>query len=200
MHISSATFIKSATDIKQCPKPTLPEYAFLGRSNVGKSSLINMLSSTRNMAKTSSTPGKTQLINHFLINESWYIVDLPGYGYARAAKTQRTIWNDFIHQYLTQRESLVNLFLLIDSRHPLQKIDAEAIEFLGTNQIPFSIVFTKIDKLKKSEIVRNIETIKKELLKTWEELPMMFMTSSETRLGRDHILDYIDELNKSQKF
>lgn len=200
MHISSATFIKSATDIKQCPKPTLPEYAFLGRSNVGKSSLINMLSSTRNMAKTSSTPGKTQLINHFLINESWYIVDLPGYGYARAAKTQRTIWNDFIHQYLTQRESLVNLFLLIDSRHPLQKIDAEAIEFLGANQIPFSIVFTKIDKLKKSEIVRNIETIKKELLKTWEELPMMFLTSSETRLGRDQILDYIDELNKSQKF
>ncbi len=200
MHINSATFIKSATDIKQCPKPSLPEYAFLGRSNVGKSSLINMLTSTRNMAKTSSTPGKTQLINHFLINESWYIVDLPGYGYARAAKTQRSLWNDFIHQYLTKRESLVNLFLLIDSRLPLQKIDAEAIAFLGENEVPFSIVFTKIDKLKKSEIVRNIENIKKELLKTWAELPIMFITSSETRLGRDSILDYIEELNKSQKF
>lgn len=200
MHISSAKFIKSATDIKQCPPETLPEYAFLGRSNVGKSSLINMLTSTRNMAKTSSTPGKTQLINHFLINDSWYIVDLPGYGYARAAKTQRTIWNEFIHQYLTKRENMVNLFLLIDSRHPLQKIDAEAIEFLGENQLPFSIVFTKIDKLKKAEVVKNIETIKKELLKTWSELPTMFLTSSETRLGRDSILDYIEELNKTQKF
>ncbi len=200
MHISSAKFIKSATDIKQCPPETLPEYAFLGRSNVGKSSLINMLTSTRNMAKTSSTPGKTQLINHFLINDSWYIVDLPGYGYARAAKTQRTIWNEFIHQYLTKRENMVNLFLLIDSRHPLQKIDAEAIEFLGENQVPFSLVFTKIDKLKKTEIFRNIENIKKELHKTWEELPMMFLSSSETRLGRDSILDYIEELNKTQKF
>lgn len=200
MHISSAKFIKSATDIKQCPPETLPEYAFLGRSNVGKSSLINMLTSTRNMAKTSSTPGKTQLINHFLINDSWYIVDLPGYGYARAAKTQRTIWNEFIHQYLTKRENMVNLFLLIDSRHPLQKIDAEAIEFLGENQVPFSLVFTKIDKLKKTEVFRNIENIKKELHKTWEELPMMFLSSSETRLGRDSILDYIEELNKTQKF
>src|SRR5690606_1242723 len=139
-------------------------------------------------------------INHFLINDSWYIVDLPGYGYARAAKTQRTIWNEFIHQYLTKRENMVNLFLLIDSRHPLQKIDAEAIEFLGENQVPFSLVFTKIDKLKKTEIFRNIENIKKELHKTWEELPMMFLSSSETRLGRDSILDYIEELNKTQKF
>ena len=195
MIIKSAEFVISNTEISKCPAPTMPEYAFIGRSNVGKSSLINMLTNNKKLAKTSGRPGKTQLINHFEINESWYLVDLPGYGYAKTSKMNRFKWTKFIEEYLKNRENLMNTFVLIDSRLEPQKIDQEFMNWLGYNQIPFSMVFTKTDKLSSSALQKNMAKYKKEMLKTWEELPPVFITSSESKLGRENVLNYIDEVN-----
>lgn len=189
----------SNTDIEKCPAPTLPEYAFIGRSNVGKSSLINMLTNRKNMAKTSSTPGKTRLVNHFIINTKWYLVDLPGYGYAKVSKTSKATWDKMISDYLLKRKNLMNVFLLVDSRLEPQKIDLAFIKWLGEKLVPFSIVFTKSDKLKKQQIIYSVETYKKELKKTWDELPPLFITSSEKNIGRDEILNYIEAINKDFK-
>lgn len=191
MEIKKATFKQSAASIYDCPKPTLQEYAFIGRSNVGKSSLINMLCNNNKLAKTSAMPGKTQLINHFLINESWYLVDLPGYGFAKTGKNQRAKIETIIYDYCKKRESLVCLFVLLDSRLPLQKIDEEFMLWCGENDIPFSIIYTKADKNSKAELARNIKNIEKELLKHWEDLPNSFISSSEKKSGRDEILDFI---------
>lgn len=199
MEIKSAKFEISNTDVKKCPDSNLPEYAFIGRSNVGKSSLINMLTDRKSLAKTSSTPGKTLLINHFLINDNWYIVDLPGYGYAQRGKESRNEIKKIIQDYILDREQMTNLFVLIDSRHKPQKIDIEFMDWLGENGIPFSIIFTKIDKLTKSASKTNIELYKEALLEDWEELPPIFMTSSEDKRGRDEVLNYIDSINKSLK-
>ena len=196
MEIKKATFVVSNSDYRKCPDTGLPEYAFIGRSNVGKSSLINMLTSSKNLAKTSEKPGKTQLINHFLINDEWYLVDLPGYGYARTSKTSREKWQKMIEDYMLKREALVNVFVLVDSRIPPQKIDLEFINFLGTNGIPLSIIFTKIDKQKQREIAATVNGYKKALSETWEALPNMFLTSSVTRYGRDAVLDYIADINQ----
>ena len=195
MKIKKAEFVISNTDYRLCPKNNLPEYAFIGRSNVGKSSLINAIVNNKKLAKTSSTPGKTQLINHFIINERWYLVDLPGYGYAKTSKSQRAIFHEMISNYLLNRSSLIALFVLIDSRHKLQKIDNEFMIFLAENQIPFIIVFTKIDKLGKNIIKKNIENFKKEMLKNWEEIPEVFLSSSESKLGIKEITSYIAKLN-----
>ena len=195
MKIKKAEFVISNTDYRLCPKNNLPEYAFIGRSNVGKSSLINAIVNNKKLAKTSSTPGKTQLINHFIINEQWYLVDLPGYGYAKTSKSQRALFHEMISNYLLNRSSLIALFVLIDSRHKLQKIDNEFMIFLAENQIPFVIVFTKIDKLGKNIIKKNIENFKKEMLKNWEEIPEVFLSSSESRLGIKEITSYIAKLN-----
>lgn len=195
MQVNTAEFIISNTDHKKCPSLVLHEYAFIGRSNVGKSSLINMLTGRTKLAKISSSPGKTRLINHFLINKKWYLVDLPGYGYAKISKTERVKWTEMINQYLLNRKNLVCLFVLIDSRIPPQKIDIEFIEWLGSKKIPFVIIFTKTDKISSSEINRQKEKFSKELLKKWESLPEMFMSSSKTSYGRDDILNYIDKLN-----
>ena len=195
MKIKKAEFVISNTDYKLCPKNNLPEYAFIGRSNVGKSSLINAIVNNKKLAKTSSTPGKTQLINHFIINDQWYLVDLPGYGYAKTSKSQRALFHEMISNYLLNRSSLIALFVLIDSRHKLQKIDSEFMIFLAENQIPFAIVFTKIDKLGKNIIKKNIENFKKEMLKNWEEIPEAFLSSSEARLGIKEITSYITKLN-----
>jgi GTP-binding protein len=195
MKIKKAEFVISNTDYRLCPKNNLPEYAFIGRSNVGKSSLINAIVNNKKLAKTSSTPGKTQLINHFIINDQWYLVDLPGYGYAKTSKSQRAIFHEMISNYLLNRSSLIALFVLIDSRHKLQKIDNEFMIFLAENQIPFIIVFTKIDKLGKNIIKKNIENFKKEMLKNWEEIPEVFLSSSESRLGIKEITSYIAKLN-----
>jgi GTP-binding protein len=195
MIIKSAEFVISNTEISKCPEPTKPEYAFIGRSNVGKSSLINMLTNNKKLAKTSGRPGKTQLINHFEINESWYLVDLPGYGYAKTSKMNRFKWTKFIEEYLTNRENLMNTFVLIDSRLEPQKIDQEFMNWLGHNQIPFSMVFTKTDKLSSSALQKNMAKYKKEMLKTWEELPPVFITSSESKLGKENLLNYIEEVN-----
>ena len=195
MDIKTATFTVSNSTYKKCPKPDRPEYAFIGRSNVGKSSLINMLVGNKSLAKTGSNPGKTQLINHFEINNSWYLVDLPGYGYARISKTSREKWSKMIQDYLLYRENLMNVFLLIDSRIPPQAIDLDFITFLGSNGIPFSIVFTKIDKGKQREVEANIAVYKKRLLETWEELPTIIKTSSVTHYGKDHILTVIEQIN-----
>lgn len=195
MIIKSAEFVISNTDPAKSPAPNKPEYAFIGRSNVGKSSLINKLVNRKNLAKTSSTPGKTQLINHFIINESWYLVDLPGYGYAKKAKTDRASWAAFIEKYILKRENLVCLFVLLDSRLPLQKIDDEFMAWLGENGIPFCIVYTKADKLGRTVIQQNVAAIERTLKKTWESLPQRFTTSSESGLGRDEILAFIDECN-----
>ena len=195
MKIKKAEFVISNTDFRLCPKNNLPEYAFIGRSNVGKSSLINAIVNNKKLAKTSSTPGKTQLINHFIINDQWYLVDLPGYGYAKTSKSQRAIFHEMISNYLLNRSSLIALFVLIDSRHKLQKIDNEFMIFLAENQIPFIIVFTKIDKLGKNIIKKNIENFKKEMLKNWEEIPEVFLSSSESRLGIKEITSYIAKLN-----
>ncbi len=195
MKIKKAEFVISNTDYRLCPKNNLPEYAFIGRSNVGKSSLINAIVNNKKLAKTSSTPGKTQLINHFIINDQWYLVDLPGYGYAKTSKSQRAIFHEMISNYLLNRSSLIALFVLIDSRHKLQKIDNEFMIFLAENQIPFVIVFTKIDKLGKNIIKKNIENFKKEMLKNWEEIPEVFLSSSESRLGIKEITSYIAKLN-----
>lgn len=191
MEIKKATFKQSAASIYDCPKPSLQEYAFIGRSNVGKSSLINMLCNNNKLAKTSATPGKTQLINLFLINDSWYLVDLPGYGFAKTGKDKRAKFETIIYDYCKKRESLVCLFVLLDSRLPLQKIDEEFMLWCGENEIPFSIIYTKADKNSKAELARNIKNIEKELLKHWEELPNSFISSAEKKVGRDDILDFI---------
>ncbi|MDR2065892.1 MAG: ribosome biogenesis GTP-binding protein YihA/YsxC [Prevotellaceae bacterium] len=197
MIIKQADFICSSSKTEQCPQNKLPEYAFIGRSNVGKSSLINMLANKKKLAKVSSTPGKTRLINHFLINNSWYIVDLPGYGYAKASKTDRSGFSKIITDYIERREEMTLLFLLIDSRLEPQKIDMEFINLLGENGVPFAIIFTKIDKTGVEKLNRNMEEYKKLLLESWEELPHIFYTSSETKAGKDDILSYIDEINSS---
>lgn len=196
MEISNAEFIVSNTDVKKCPPGHLPEYAFIGRSNVGKSSLINMLTGRKGVAMTSATPGKTMLINHFLINDSWYIVDLPGYGYARRGMKGQEQIRTIIEDYILEREQMTNLFLLIDSRLEPQKIDMEFMEWLGENGIPFSIIFTKADKLKGGRLKMNINAYIRELRKQWEELPPYFVSSSEDRMGRTEILDYIESINK----
>jgi GTP-binding protein len=193
MKISTATFFKSASALSGCPKPTRPEFAFIGRSNVGKSSLINMICLNKKLAKTSGTPGKTNLINHFLINEEWYLVDLPGYGFAKVGKSQKAEFEKLITDYCTKRESLIYLFILVDARLPLQKIDAEFMYWCGENSIPFILVFTKADKLTKNELQKNLAAYKKQLAGWWEELPPMIISSSETGVGRDEILKVIEE-------
>lgn len=196
MKIKSAEFVMSNSNVINAPKERIPEYAFIGRSNVGKSSLINMLMERKDLAKTSGKPGKTQLINHFKINEDWFLVDLPGYGYAQISKKKRTIFQHFIENYFKEREQLVCTFVLIDSRHDPQKIDLEFMRFLGENQIPFCLVFTKADKLGSSKLNKQITSYKKKLLDTWESLPMTFLTSSSTGLGRKEFLDFIDGVNE----
>ena len=199
MEITSAEFIVSNTDVRKCPAGNLTEYAFIGRSNVGKSSLINMLTGRKGLAMTSATPGKTMLINHFLVNKSWYIVDLPGYGYAkRGVKGQKQIKN-IIESYILQRPQMTNLFVLVDSRLEPQPIDLQFIEWLGENGIPFSIVFTKADKLKGGRLNANVETYLRKLKEQWEELPPYFVTSSENQQGRKELLDYIESINKKLK-
>ncbi|MGE0016924.1 MAG: ribosome biogenesis GTP-binding protein YihA/YsxC [Bacteroides sp.] len=197
MEISSAEFIISNTNVKKCPAGMFPEYAFIGRSNVGKSSLINMLTAHKGLAMASSTPGKTMLINHFLINKSWYLVDLPGYGYARRGQKGQEQIKTIIEDYILEREQMTNLFVLIDSRLEPQKIDLEFMEWLGENGIPFAIVFTKADKLSGGRINGNVSSYLSKLKKQWEELPPYFVTSAETRMGRKEILDYIESINKS---
>jgi|TARA_B110000305_G_scaffold46702_2_gene49815 GTP-binding protein len=199
MMIKKAEFVISNTDYRLCPKENLPEYAFIGRSNVGKSSLINALVNNKKLAKTSSTPGKTQLINHFIINDQWFLVDLPGYGYAKTSKTQRALFHEMISNYLLNRSSLVALFVLIDSRHKLQNIDNEFMIFLAESQIPFVIVFTKTDKLGKNILKKNTDNFRKEMLKSWEEIPKIFLTSSETKEGVIEITKYIAKLNLNLK-
>ena len=194
MLIKSAEYLISSARVDQCPQGDLPEFAFIGRSNVGKSSLINMLTGRAGLAKTSATPGKTILINHFIINNEWYLVDLPGYGYAKRGQQQRDELQRMITGYILRREQMMNLFLLIDARHEPQRIDLEFIEWLGENGIPFSIVFTKADKLSKGKLATNIRHYLGELSKQWEELPPHFITSSETKQGREELLDYIDEI------
>ena len=195
--VKNAKFIISNTDIKKCPQDGKPEYAFIGRSNVGKSSLINMLTNQRKLAMTSATPGKTLLINHFLINNEWYLVDLPGYGYAKRSKSQTEQLEHIISSYVLDRQQLTLLFVLLDSRHAPQKIDLEFIQWLGENGVPFSIIFTKADKLTKTALASNIEAYKKRLLEEWEELPQIFITSSETAHGREEVLGYINQINKN---
>jgi GTP-binding protein len=195
MDIKEVEFIMSNQDAGAIPDFNAPEYAFIGRSNVGKSSLINMLCQRKKLAKVSSTPGKTQLINHFKVNNSWYLVDLPGYGYARVSKKQRAKFIEFIRDYLTNRDTLQLLFVLIDSRHEAQQVDIEFINWLGENGIPFSIIYTKTDKNRQSEIDKSINAFKAELINYWDELPPSFRTSSKTGMGRDRVLSYIGEIN-----
>jgi len=199
MKIKSAEFVISNTDVSLCPKDELPEYAFIGRSNVGKSSLINMLTNFKSLAKTSGKPGKTQLINHFIINQEWFLVDLPGYGYASVSKNKRRTFQKFIKDYFDQRMQLACTFVLVDSRHAPQKIDLDFMEFLGTSGIAFCIIFTKADKLNKSTLPKNVAAYKKELLTYWEELPPYFISSSTDKTGRDEILDFIQNVNDSMK-
>lgn len=199
MEIKKAEFIVSNSDVKKCPAPDRREYAFIGRSNVGKSSLINMLTNRKDLAKTAAKPGKTQLINHFLINEEWYMVDLPGYGYARTSKSARGIFEKMICDYILKRENLICLFVLIDSRHKPLLIDLEFMEWLGENGVPFVMVFTKGDKLTTTDRMKCIDNYHKVMLDTWESTPLAFMTSSEKHLGKEELLDYIDELNKTVK-
>ena len=199
MKIKSADFVISNTDLKKCPKERIPEYAFIGRSNVGKSSLINMLTSRKSLAKTSGRPGKTQLINHFKINDNWFLVDLPGYGYARVSKKDRAIFAKFIYDYLEKRENLICTFVLVDSRHEPQKIDMLFMEWLGNKGIPFVIVFTKMDKLSSSQLNKNISKYKTEMLKTWEEVPQTFRSSAESGLGQIEILNFIDKMNEEME-
>ncbi len=195
MKIKSAEFVTSNSSVANTPKTQLSEYAFIGRSNVGKSSLINMLVNIKHLAKVSNKPGKTRLINHFKINNNWFLVDLPGYGYAQVSKKKREVFKNFIYSYLKEREQMVCVFLLIDSRHKPQKLDLELMTFLGKNKIPFCIVFTKADKLGTSKLNQNIDFYKKELLHTWESLPPCIVTSSSTGYGRNELLSYIDKLN-----
>ena len=196
MEIKKAEFTLSAPMESMCPKDNKPEYAFIGRSNVGKSSLINMLTNNKKLAKTSATPGKTLLINHFIINNEWYLVDLPGYGFAKRSKKEVARLEQMISGYILQREQLVNVFLLVDIRLEPQKIDLEFIQWLGDSSVPFAIVFTKADKLSASKATQQVEAYKKVLLETWEELPPIFVTSAEKRQGRDDVLDYIEKINR----
>ena len=199
MEIKTAEFSLSSPRVLMCPNDTKPEYAFIGRSNVGKSSLINMLCRNRKLAKTSSTPGKTLLINHFIINKEWYLVDLPGYGFAKRSKSELAKLDQMIRGYILEREQLVNVFVLIDIRLEPQPIDLEFIEWLGVSQVPFSMVFTKADKLSAQKVRTNLEAYKKKMLETWEEMPPHFVTSADTQAGRDELLDYIEQINKSLK-
>ena len=199
MEIKTAAFSLSAPMVSMCPNDTKPEYAFIGRSNVGKSSLINMLTNHSKLAKTSSTPGKTLLINHFIINKEWYLVDLPGYGFAKRSKKEVDPLDQMIRGYILQREQLANVFVLVDIRLEPQKIDLEFIEWLGVSNIPFSIVFTKADKLSATKANQSVEAYKQKLSETWEELPPMFMTSSQKKQGRDEVLGYIEQINKELK-
>ena len=196
MDINSAKFVMSNTDVKKCPQDNKPEYAFIGRSNVGKSSLINMLTGQKGLAMTSATPGKTLLINHFIINDNWYLVDLPGYGYAKRGQKQQAQITKIIEDYVLDREQLTSLFVLVDCRHEPQKIDLEFITWLGENSVPFGIIFTKADKLSHSKLVENIRHYQGILSEQWEELPVSFITSSAKKMGRAEILDYIDSINK----
>lgn len=197
MKITSAEFKISSPRADMCPKSDIPEYAFIGRSNVGKSSLINMLTERNKLAMTSSTPGKTMLINHFLINDSWYIVDLPGYGFAMRGKKEMEKLQNMISHYVLDREQLTCLFVLIDIRHEPQKKDLDFLEFIGENGVPFAIIFTKADKISKAKQTFNVDAYMDKLKEQWEELPPYFVTSSSSRLGRDEVLNYIDEINKS---
>ncbi len=197
MEITRSEFTISSPTVSKCPNDTKAEYAFIGRSNVGKSSLINMLCNHKNLAKTSATPGKTLLINHFIINNEWYLVDLPGYGFAKRSKSVQQKLEQMISQYILQRKQLVNVFVLIDVRHEQQKIDREFIDWLGASSVPFAIIFTKADKLGMPKARKNAEAWMEALKDTWEDLPPYFITSSEKKLGRDEVLDYIEEINKS---
>lgn len=196
MQIKTITYLQSVVDWKKCPTPSLPEYAFIGRSNVGKSSLINMIANNNKLAKISSTPGKTQTINHFLVNSDWYLVDLPGFGYAKISKTMREKWIIMIHDYITHRENLQLIFILIDSRLEPQKNDLEFINKMGDLFVPFALIFTKSDKLSATQIARNVDLFKKTLSESWDELPPIFVSSSETGLGKEDILDFIESVNK----
>ena len=204
MLVKSESFVISNTEVSKCPQSKLPEYAFIGRSNVGKSSLINALCNKKSLAKTSSRPGKTQLINHFLINENWHLVDLPGFGYALVSKTQKNVFQKFVTNYFKERTQLISAFLLIDIRHEPQPIDLRFMEWLGENQIPFSIVFTKADKLKPKALERQVNEYSEKLLESWEALPPLFLTSSTNRSGVEELLEYIDSLNiefqKAQRY
>ena len=199
MNVAHADFVMSNAEVAKCPKSHLPEYAFIGRSNVGKSSLINMLCNRKGLAKTSSRPGKTQLINHFLINKKWYLVDLPGYGYARVSKTQKKVFQKFVTDYFLKRTELISAFLLIDIRHEPQPVDLDFFKWLGEHQIPFSIVFTKADKIKPGTIEKRINNYFDELKKDWEELPPYFVTSASKGNGKEELLGYIQEINDSIK-
>jgi len=194
MIVSSAEFVKSSQELNQCPQPDMPEFAFIGRSNVGKSSLINMLVEKKDLAKTSSQPGKTQLINHFLINEEWYLVDLPGYGYAKTSMENRKKWRKMIEDYLLKRVNLLTVFVLVDSRLEPQKIDLEFINFLGENQVPITLIFTKTDKQSAKKTEESLERFKESLSEYWEELPKIILTSSEKRVGRDEVLETIENI------
>ncbi len=196
MVIRDARFVTSSTQLAQCPPPTLPEYAFIGRSNVGKSSLLNRLTGYGKLAKTSGTPGKTQLINHFLINETWYMVDLPGYGYAKVSQREREKWQQMIRAYLRKRETLACCFVLIDSRLPPQQVDLDFMQYLGEQGIPFVLAFTKADKQSERLTQELVDAYKARLLETWEELPAVFVTSSESGLGREELLDFITQVNR----
>ncbi|TRX68330.1 YihA family ribosome biogenesis GTP-binding protein [Flammeovirga kamogawensis] len=195
MKIKEAVFVMSNADAEKCPEPKIPEYAFIGRSNVGKSSLINAITGQKKLAKTSSTPGKTQLINHFIINEEWYLCDLPGYGYAQVSKTEREKFMRMIRKYIASRENLMNTFVLVDIRHEPQQNDLDFMAWMGEKQLAFSIVFTKADKLGQGKASKNIAIYKRQLKKQWEECPPMFISSSETRQGVNDILDYIEDIN-----
>lgn len=195
MQIKNITYLQSVVDWKKCPTPSRPEYAFIGRSNVGKSSLINMFANNNKLAKISSTPGKTQTINHFLVNNEWYLVDLPGFGYAKISKTMREKWITMIHDYITQRENLQLIFILIDSRLEPQKIDLEFINKMGDLSVPFALIFTKSDKLSATQIARNVDHYKKTLSESWDELPPIFVSSSETGYGKEEILNFIESVN-----
>lgn len=197
MEVKSAEFIKSSTDHTQCPAAHQPEYAFIGRSNVGKSSLINKMTNRKSLAKTSQNPGKTQTINHFLINEKWHLVDLPGYGYAKASKTERKKWGKMINDYIVKREVLQGIFVLIDARHEPQKIDMEFLEWLGEEGIPFTMVFTKADKLSSNKLPQAIAAYRKAMLRVWEEMPTYFVTSAVSGTGCKEILNFIRDVNKT---
>ncbi|EDP71425.1 GTP-binding protein [Flavobacteriales bacterium ALC-1] len=199
MKIKSAKFVVSNSEVAKCPKDSLPEYAFIGRSNVGKSSLINMLTDRKSLAKTSGRPGKTQLINHFIINESWYLVDLPGYGYARVSKSSKKKFQKFITNYFEKRQQLISAFVLVDIRHKPQPIDLEFMQYLGESGIPFGIIFTKADKLKPMAIDRHVNNYCEELLKTWEEVPQYFVTSSSKHIGKEDVLEFIGNTNQEIK-
>lgn len=199
MKIKSAEFVISNSEVSKCPTQPLPEYAFIGRSNVGKSSLINMLTNRKSLAKTSGRPGKTQLINHFIINKNWFLVDLPGYGYARVSKSSKKTFQKFITNYFEQRKQLVSAFVLVDIRHKPQPVDLEFMQYLGENEIPFSIIFTKADKLRPKAIENHVDIYCQDLLQFWEELPPYFVTSSSKKVGKDEVLNFIEETNNEIK-